>query len=33
MIKIWIDVGYGGKDLGVSGNGFVEKNWVLIVVK
>lgn len=31
MTKIWIDAGHGGKDSGATGNGLVEKNWVLSV--
>lgn len=33
MTKIWIDAGHGGKDSGATGNGLVEKNWVLAIAK
>ncbi|MBC1507731.1 N-acetylmuramoyl-L-alanine amidase [Listeria sp. FSL L7-1509] len=33
MTKIWIDAGHGGKDSGATGNGLVEKNWVLAISK
>lgn len=33
MPKIFIDPGHGGKDLGASGNGLVEKNVALDIAK